>query len=202
MVFDPRSLLARPGVYSLFRHLVGRDTTRRTYAREHLRAKPGHRVLDLGCGTGDMLEFLPDVRYVGYDISPVYIEHARERFGARGDFRCAPVTEDLAVEAGSFDLVIAHGVLHHLDDPTATGLLRVARRALVAGGRLVTFDGCYVDGQSIGARFMLSLDRGEHVRELAEYESLARSVFEKVDATVRHDLIRIPYTHLILECTA
>jgi SAM-dependent methyltransferase len=189
-------------MYSLFRRLVGRDSARQVYAREHLRAEPGQRVLDLGCGTGDILSYLPPVRYMGYDISPAYVEHARRRFGTAGEFRCGAVTEALPVEAAAFDLVIAHGVLHHLDDQTATGLFRVARRALVPGGRLVTFDGCYVEGQSAAARLVLSLDRGEHVRELAEHERLAREVFDRVRSTVRHDLIRIPYTHVILECTA
>ena len=202
MRLDPRSLLAHPGLYSLFRRLVGRDGTRLVYAREHLRAEPGQRVLDLGCGTGDILQFLPDVRYLGYDISERYVEHARRRFGQRGEFHCAGITEDMPVETSSFDLAIAHGVLHHVDDATATSLFRVARRALVPGGRLVTFDGCFVEGQSAAARLFLSLDRGEHVRELAEYERLARTSFEHVHASVRHDLIRIPYTHLVLECTA
>lgn len=189
-------------MYSLFRRVVGRDSARLIYAREHLRAEPGQRVLDLGCGTGDILRFLPDVRYVGYDISQRYVEHARLRFAERGEFHCGGVAEDMPVQPSSFDLVIAHGVLHHLDDATATSLFRVARRALVPGGRLVTFDGCFVEGQSAAARFFLSRDRGEHVRELAEYERLARTAFQRVQAWVRHDLIRIPYTHLVLECTA
>lgn len=202
MTADPRSLLARPAVYALFRRLVGRDSSRLSYAREHLRARPGQRVLDLGCGTGDILEFLPPVRYVGFDISSDYIEHARRRFGERGEFHCRAVEEDMSVELGVFDLVIAHGVLHHLDDTEVTGLLRVARRALTPGGRLVTFDGCFTPDQSAAARLVVSLDRGEHVRDAPSYERLARGVFEDVRSFVRHDLLRIPYTHIILECTA
>jgi SAM-dependent methyltransferase len=197
---DLRGLLARPWAYSLFRRLVGRDSTRRLYAREHLRARPGHRVLDLGCGTGDILEFLPPVRYEGYDISADYIDRARRRFGSRGEFHCRAVDESLEVPPGSFDLAIAHGVLHHLDDATARALFRVARRALKPGGRLVTIDGCFVEGQSALAHLILSLDRGRHVRRREAYEELARAEFERVESFVRHDLIRIPYTHLIMEC--
>ncbi len=199
---DPRSLLQHPALYSLFRKLVGRDVTRSMYAREHLRAQPGQRVLDLGCGTGDILELLPPLHYVGYDISARYIEHARQRYGGRAEFHCGAVDESLPVAAGSFNLVIAHGVLHHLDDAAAGALVRLARRALVPGGRLVTFDGCFTDDQSAAARFFLSLDRGRHVREREAYERLARGAFEQVHSFVRHGLIRIPYTHVILECTA
>ena len=194
-----RSLLDRPGAYSLFRKLVGRDSARLAYAREHLRVDPGQRVLDLGCGPGDILQFLPAVDYVGYDINPAYIERALRRFGDRGAFHCIAVSESLS-PGEDFDVVIAHGVLHHLDDAAARTLFRIARRALKPGGRLVTIDGCFAEGQSALARLFLSLDRGRHVRSRDAYERLARSEFEEVKCFVRHDLIRIPYTHLIMEC--
>ncbi len=195
-----RGLLAHPRVYSLFRRLVGRDSARAVYAREHLRLQPGQRVLDVGCGPGDILAFLPEVRYEGYDISPQYIERARQRFGARGEFHCHAVDDSLPVPAGGFDVAIAHGVLHHLDDAQARALLRVARRALKPGARLVTFDGCFTKDQSAAARLFLRLDRGRHVRTREADEALARAEFAEVKSFVRHDLVRIPYTHLIMEC--
>jgi SAM-dependent methyltransferase len=195
-----RALLSHPRVYSLFRRFVGRDTARTVYARDHLRLQPGQRVLDLGCGPGDILAFLPAVRYTGYDISEDYIARARQRFGERGEFHCRAVDETLPVAPGSADVVIAHGLLHHLDDAQAGALFRVAKRALAPGGRMVTFDGCFTEGQSAGARLMLRMDRGQHVRTRDAYERLARAEFDEVKGFVRHDLLRIPYTHLIMEC--
>lgn len=199
---DPRRVLSHPSVYSLFRRLVGRNSERLMYARDHLRVQPGQRVLDLGCGPGDILELLPQVRYVGYDISQDYIDRARRRFGHRGEFHCRALSDDLPIGAGGFDIVIAHGLLHHLDDSDARKLFRLARRALRPGGRLVTFDGCYTRDQSAAAKLLLSLDRGRHVREAAVYEALARTAFDHVRSFVRHDLIRVPYTHIIMECTS
>lgn len=195
-----RGLLSHPRVYSLFRRFVGRNTARTVYARDHLRLEPGQRVLDLGCGPGDILAFLPAVRYVGYDISPEYIERARARFGDRGEFHCRAVDESLPIPPASFDVAIAHGLLHHLDDAQARVLFRVARRALKPGGRMVTFDGCHAPEQSAAARLALRLDRGQHVRNREDYERLARAEFEDVKSFLRHDLLRIPYTHLIMEC--
>ena len=194
-----RALLEHPRLYSLFRRLVGRDSARAAYAREHLRLEAGQRVLDVGCGPGDMLQYLPAVQYVGYDINPRYIERARRRFAGRGEFHCGAVREGLEL-GGGYDVVIAHGVLHHLDDGEARALFRLARRALTPGGRLVTFDGCFEPGQSAAARFFLSIDRGRHVRTAEGYERLARAEFDEVRTFVRRDLIRIPYTHLIMEC--
>ena len=195
-----RALLSHPRLYSLFRRFVGRDTARSVYVREHLRLQPGQRVLDLGCGPGDIVAFLPAVRYTGYDISPEYVARARQRFGDRGEFHCRAVDETLPIAPGSADVVIAHGLLHHLDDAQAGALFRVAKRALAPGGRMVTFDGCFTEGQSVGARLMLRMDRGRHVRTREAYERLARAEFDEVKSFVRHDLLRIPYTHLVMEC--
>ena len=64
----------------------------------------------------------------------------------------------------------------------------------------MSLDGCFADGQSRFARWMLRRDRGQFVRELPGYLRLAEAVFPTVTPAVRHDLLRIPYTVAILEC--
>jgi cyclopropane fatty-acyl-phospholipid synthase-like methyltransferase len=100
----------------------------------------------------------------------------------------------------NFDVVLALGIIHHLDDAEAGQLFQIAYGALKEGGKLVTFDGVYANGQSTAARWLLARDRGEYVRSEREYVAIASQVFSKVRPSVRHDLLRIPYTHLILEC--
>jgi SAM-dependent methyltransferase len=194
------SLLTLPSVYRLFDSFVRGDSWY-IYISEYIRPVPGEKVLDIGCGPGDILENLPAVDYLGFDINPRYVEAARKRFGNRGRFFCGDVgLTAIDQEAGSFDLVLATGVLHHLDDDRAVSLFNLARRALKPGARLITYDGCYVAGQPKLARFVVSRDRGQYVRESGEYARLAAQVFPQVKSFVRHDLLRIPYTHVILQC--
>ncbi len=196
-----RSILAIPAIYNLFSKVVGGKNGRRAFVAEHIRAKPQDRVLDIGCGPGSVLEFLPDVEYVGFDMSSQYIEDAKKRFGDRGQFYCSRVSQETAGES-CFDIVIASGVVHHLDDTEAIQLFELAKTALKPGGRLITLDGCYIAGQSVVAKYILSKDRGEFVRRLEDYQRIARQVFQDVKPTIRHDLLKpIPYTHLIMECT-
>jgi hypothetical protein len=68
--------------------------------------------------------------------------------------------------------------------------------------RLVTIDPVFAPGQRFVARMMASVDRGRHVRTVEQYQEIARRVFPQVTAAVRHDLMRIPYTHLLMECVA
>jgi SAM-dependent methyltransferase len=197
----PRSLLAVPAAYRLFTGMVA-GGFHRAYVDTYVRPRPGDRILDIGCGTGDILNYLPPSDYCGMDISAQYIEAARNQFGGRGTFVCRAVGEGAVDRPGTYDLAMANGVLHHLDDDTALELFRTARTALRPGGRLVTFDGCFVPGQSRVARWLLGLDRGEYVRPEGEYVRLASTVFPGVEARVRHNLLRIPYTHVIMECVA
>ena len=53
-------------------------------------------------------------------------------------------------------IVLAIGVVHHLDDAEAVKLFQLAHAALKSGGRLVTMDGCYVPKQSRVARHLLA----------------------------------------------
>jgi hypothetical protein len=57
-----------------------------------------------------------------------------------------------------------------------------------------------VPEQSGMARWIIKLDRGNHVRTRDEYIALASRQFRNVRVTILHDLLRIPYTHIIMEC--
>ena len=196
------TVFSLPAAYRSFQKLVGKNYHGRLLA-EHARSTPGEKVLDIGCGPGHILESLAGANYTGFDVSPEYIEAAQKRFGQRGRFWCSDVgLAAIEQERGTFDLVLAIGVLHHLDDERAAKLFELARLALRPDGRLVTCDGCFVPEQSWIARWALEKDRGKFVRHREEYVRLAAVCFPKVEARVRHDMLRIPYTHLIMRGSA
>jgi hypothetical protein len=69
------------------------------------------------------------------------------------------------------------------------------------GATLVTVDGVWTTDQSRVAKYVLSRDRGRFVRTADAYQKLATSAFTRIQSNIRHDLLRIPYTRIILECT-
>ncbi|HET7715699.1 MAG TPA: metalloregulator ArsR/SmtB family transcription factor [Bauldia sp.] len=100
-------------------------------------------LLDLGTGTGRMLELLAPLcdRAVGIDASPNMLAVARanlDRAGVTnaqvrlGDIYNLPLPRD------AFDLVTIHQVLHYLDDPERA--LGEASRVLRPGGRMLIVD--------------------------------------------------------------
>ena len=165
-----------------------------------MRPRPGDRVLDCGCGPGEFFEHLPEVEYVGIDVDERYVAEGRRRFGDRATFRLGPVGPGTMHEEGHYDLVLAMGLLHHLDDLEVRSFMNRARRVLKPSGRLVTLDPCYAPGQSRVARMLIDMDRGSHVRPVEEWAPLVTPAFPAATSHIRHDLLRIPYTHLIMEC--
>jgi SAM-dependent methyltransferase len=193
-----RPVLARPVAFRAFNVLIGAAHARAILVRDHIRPEPGQRVLDIGCGTGAMVPFLPGVEYVGFDENAEYVRDARAHH-PRESFSCDRV-DAYVTSRERFDIALALGVLHHLNDAGAVELLRLAHASLRSGGRLITLDGCYVAGQNPVSRWLLTRDRGRHVRSEDEYLHLMRGLFADVTATVREDLLRVPYTHLVMEC--
>jgi len=104
---------------------------------------PVQALLDLGAGTGRMLELLGDraVRAVGVDLSPDMLNLARARIDERGLRNVQLRQGDVyapPVERAAYDLVVIHQVLHFLDDPGRA--LREAAGLLRPGGRLLVVD--------------------------------------------------------------
>lgn len=87
-----------------------------------VRLPAGQRVLDIGCGAGQLLAALEPSQGVGIDVSERHVEAARARHGDRGLRFIAGDGSDPAVLAqagGPFDAILLVNVITHLTDVQA-----------------------------------------------------------------------------------
>lgn len=197
--FDPRRILENSIIYNTFQHIVGGVKARRLFVENDVRLQANQKILDIGCGPGYLIDFLPDADYTGIDIDVNYIKTAKERY-PNDTFYCTAV-EDFNLEApNTFDVVIAAGVIHHLTDSQTSRLFELAKKALKPNGRLITLDGCYIEKQNPIAKKLLDMDRGKFVRTEEKYIALASKHFNTVNSKVDNSYFNIPYTSIILEC--
>ncbi len=122
-------------------HVADREVERAIM--DALAERPFRSLLDLGTGTGRMLELLgPDIeRGLGLDMSLDMLSLARDRLDRAGLRHCSVRQGDiydLALPKDSFDVVIIHQVLHFLDDGARA--IAEAARVLRPAGRLLVVD--------------------------------------------------------------
>ena len=129
--------------WDCIRQLHAPDDAVEAEIRTLLLARPFRSLLDLGTGTGRILElFSSEIeRGLGVDLSREMLAFARSRLDHAGIRNCSVRQGDifdLSVPRDSFDVVIIHQVLHFLDDGGRA--IREAARVLRLQGRLLVVD--------------------------------------------------------------
>lgn len=118
-----------------------RDST--TLALAELPPSRALRMLDLGCGTGVLLQRALDAdttrTAIGVDITLDMLLQAAQRLPATASLVCAS-GDGVPLRDESVDVVTSTSALHYMRDPL--GMLREAHRVLVPGGTVIVGDWC------------------------------------------------------------
>ena len=116
-------------------------TTRETLRRMPM--TPSTRVLDVGCGTGELLMRLrakyPDALLAGLDPVAEMLGVAKDKLSGREDLRVG-YADSLPWASSSFDVVVSCNMFHYISHPVEA--LREMARVIRPGGALVLTDWC------------------------------------------------------------
>ena len=132
-------------LYDIFTRLVGGRALHER-AVELAGIVPGQTVVDVGCGTGNLLFAVlaahPDVRVTGLDPDEDALRRAARKALRRGVSLTLVqgYADRIPAEDASLDHVISSLALHHVDDDGRVGFAHDALRALRPGGKVTVVD--------------------------------------------------------------
>ena len=169
-------LLERPGVYLAWQRPF--VASKLSPVWRHNERASIRRVLDVGCGPGTNTAEFAGLDYLGVDLNPSYIEHARRRHD-RARFEVADVRTDAVPGEGSYDFVLVNSLLHHLDDDSVVSLLADLRPYVSDDGHIHVIDLELPEQRGIPRTLALG-DRGDHPRSLPAWRELLTRHFDEV----------------------
>jgi SAM-dependent methyltransferase len=150
--------------------------------------RPDQRLLDAGCGTGGLLRYVAEARsfasLAGVDLGSDAIAIARRRVPS-ARLEVAPLRE-LPFEDSSFDLVVMHDVLQHVDEREVPASLVELRRVLAADGVLLL--------RTNGSRRLR--------REREDWRAYDRAALEETLREAGFECQRITYANMLLSIFA
>lgn len=192
--------LAQPRFYDWFQDAIGGTRARRWTIERFVRLRANDEVLDLGCGPGQLLSFLPssdDFAYVGVDVSDSYITFANRSATPRRRFLIADCRNLSVLVDRQFHWILCMGLLHHLDDESCARTLHEAAQHLRPDGTLVCLEPTFYPGQSWLTRWTMNHDRGEFLRFEDAWLKLYRQWFDAVTIHPLKGAFRIPYVKTV-----
>ena len=195
------SLLGSALGYRLFKVVTRGDSTMQRMVAGYVLPEAEDRILDVGCGYGDLATHVPLVRYVGIDMNKRYIAHAQKSALPNAKYSLGDVASLPVESLGRFDCAVAIGVLHHLDDSAVTDMIQALSKVVEPSGRFIAAEPVWDPEQRTTARVLAALDRGRFVRDSDGYERLIRPWFPNVSMEIRNDLFWFPYTHCMIRAT-
>jgi SAM-dependent methyltransferase len=168
-------VLRHPAVFALQQGVCNNySAIRREFA--DVFDRQGLRILDIGCSTATCAASAVDMEanaYTGIDVNTKYVAFARRRY-PRATFLVMDARR-MTFEPASFDVAMFVGVIHHMDDDRVRDCLTEVRRVVAPGGRVIVAEPVFTPGRWF-SNFLLSLDRGRFIRDVAGYRALLDGV--------------------------
>jgi ubiquinone/menaquinone biosynthesis C-methylase UbiE len=156
---------------------------------------PGSKLLDAPCGTGALYNICLPCSYYGLDIDEDRVADCIQHF-PKGRFSVADASNTKFSDA-FFDIILASGLFHHVDDQLAHDILEEFRRVLKISGKIIIVEAIWPRN-----RFNLvgwvgrKMDQGDFVRHSKQYFNIFNKHFEITKYTFHK---RLGFDYIIIE---
>lgn len=194
-----RRVLEIPFIYDVFQFVMGGQKRQKIFKKEYIGDVSGLKVLELGCGTSDILKYFEKCDYTGVDLDKHYIEYAKKRYKDKewAKFICSDVNEFSDKSNEHFDLILMTAVIHHISDKEVEKCFDSISKLMSDYGRFISFDSVYTKHMSPFERLLNDMDRGKYIRKEGEYVRLNKKHFKNVKWVCRKDMMHLPFNIIV-----
>lgn len=162
--------------------------------------RDGMNVLDLGCGTANIVEFLPEnINYTGIDSSSNYIFYDSKKYPGH-TFICKNLKEDVSLDK-KYDLIISEALVSSLTDANTEVFFNTIKKHAAPDCKIVISDMNYSKTAHTFENFLFKSERGTNFRDREDYLKLLSKHFNIDNVSVISKIYRIPYSKLVFECS-
>ena len=184
-------------MYSHFYSLIQMLIAKKNFYVDLIKLINKHKVseiIDIGCADSSILEHINDeYLYYGYDLDSYFTNKSKFKYKNNDKLQFYNKGVD-EIDFKKFDpdksIIVLAGLLHHIND---SQIKRFVDRT--ENFKIITFDAVKRAGQKNITKLLMSLDRGNYIRQLDNYKKLLPH-FDFFIAKDRY--IRLfPYDHLI-----
>ena len=183
-------------MYSLFYRLLQNIILKRSFnddVIEIVRKNKVKQVIDIGCADSTLVEKLTgNFSYDGYEIDSSFIKKSKNKYKENNNYNFF----NLSIDEINFDkydpddsIIILVGLFHHINDEKIKFFLNKTSKF-----KIYAIDAVKIQDQNIITKLLLSLDKGNYVRDVENYKKILTN-FEFVIA--RNKYLRFPYDHIV-----
>jgi ubiquinone/menaquinone biosynthesis C-methylase UbiE len=156
---------------------------------------PEIKLLDAPCGTGALYNICMPCSYYGIDIDEDRVAYCIQHFSA-GRFYVANASKTNFPNA-FFDIILAAGLFHHVDDQLAHEILEEFSRVLKISGRIIVVDAIWPRNRfNVVGWIGRKMDQGDFVRHPKEYFDIFNKHFEITNNAFH---MRLGFDYIITE---
>ena len=193
------NLINSPIIYKLIQKVMSGTSFRKKIITKNIKKK-NLKILDIGCGPAEIINYIPRCEYFGFDIDKRSINYAKKKYpGKNYHFFCKRFNREELNKLPKFDFVILFGIMHHLDNHQVNVILNLCKKKMKKNSKLLTEDPIFIKNQNFIAKFLISRDRGMNVRKKEEYINLLKSHFKNLKSKITYQSF-IPYTWFTTIC--
>jgi len=195
-----KRILRIPQVYEFYINLIGGKKFFKNYADNFLAIKENQSVLELGCGPGNIIHFLPQkINYIGLDLNNDCINYCKKLFPSF-DFLIKDIASDFEFNQ-KFDVIFSEGVMACLSDEQIENMLKNIYKHSKKDSRIVLSDMNFCSKNSKIQNFFLKRERGKNLRSTQDFLNIYKKFsdwLEIVEVIEIRKAFKIPNSKVIV----